>query len=1151
MSTKKLLCDNWEFSKNPIGTEYSDSLDWQAVDIPHDWLIYNTGNLYETSTGWYRRKLDINKGDERVYLRFEGVYMDSTVFVNGSFAGEWKYGYSTFEFDITDFLKDGENLISVRVDHREPNSRWYSGAGIYRRVWLKTSPPSRLISDGVYISADIDGNVTVTVETERPADVPVSELSIRNIIMDGEKEIIRTERPCCAFDRSQMPDTIIREGFSYSVNTDLFKVESPVLWDIDDPHLYTCVTELIRNGEVIDCDKNNFGFRKAEFTADEGFFLNNRHVKLHGSCEHHDLGALGAAVNPAAIRRKLEKLRIMGVNAIRTSHNMPAVELMELADEMGFLILSEAFDMWEMSKTEFDYARFFPKWVSRDVFSWVRRDRNHPSLIGWSIGNEIYDTHASERGQEVTSLLTGLVRQHDPRHNGYVTIGSNYMQGDNARKCADIVKLAGYNYGERLYEEQHKEHPDWMIYGSETASVIQSRGIYHFPLSQQVLADDDEQCSSLGNCCTGWGAKNTEYCIIADRDAKFCAGQFIWTGFDYIGEPTPYSTKNSYFGQYDTAGFPKDSAYVFRAEWTDYKKSPFVHIFPYWDFNEGQEIDVRVTSNAPKVKLFFNGEQVGEKDIDHESGQSLTLDTIIKYTNGELSAVAYDENGAEIARDTIKSFTDTAELRLTPDKRELKADGRDMIFLDISAFDKTGEFVANANNRAIVTVSGAGRLVGLDNGDSTDYEQYKGTSRRLFSGKLLAMIAAKSTPGDIFVRVSSPKLPDSMITLKAIAAEVPDGVSAIEENTERPICCENAETDIPVRKIELSGENYTFTKDRQEMSFSVKTLPEKSSYADEIEYRITTALGIDSNLGEIVSKDSGKVTVRCKGDGEFYLRALCKNGTDKYHIISAIKLTGEGIGAASFDPYQLVLGGLFTVSNGKVGNGIKHGASFHGERGWFGFENVDFGKIGSDTVTVPIFANCATPVGIKFYDGIPDEGGELIGDFSYHKKSIWLTYIPETYKLSKVLKGTHTIVIESSYGYDIEGFYFERPRKEFAELLAVDNDSIYGDKFTVETDAVTGIGNNVSLDFGEFDFTDAPPSKLVINGRSELPLNSITVIFKGETEKRMIAEFSKAEDYTERSFPVEGISGKCKVSFVFLPGSDFDFKSFRFEAGGM
>lgn len=1146
MSIKKLFCDNWEFSKNPIGTEYAENLDWQRVDIPHDWLIHNTKNLYETSTGWYRRKYEYTPDGSRIALRFEGVYMDSYVYVNGKLAGEWKYGYSTFEFEITDLLVEGNNIITVRVDHREPNSRWYSGAGIFRNVYLKKYPQTRIVPDGIYITADVSGKLTVTTETERLEDVASGDMKLRHTVMlDGEAVAV-LEKSCCACDRSCVDEYILNDNMRYTVNDDILEIEAPKLWDIDNPVLYTLVTELMLNGEVIDREENKFGFRKAEFTTDKGFFLNGRHVKLHGCCEHHDLGSLGAAINRNAIRRKLVKLREMGINAIRTSHNMPAVELMELADEMGFLIMSEAFDMWELPKTTYDYARFFPEWVGKDVASWVRRDRNHPSLIGWSIGNEIYDTHASDRGQEVTTILVNHVRKHDPRCNGYITIGSNYMQSENAQKCADIVKLAGYNYAERLYDEHHKQHPDWMIYGSETASVIQSRGIYHFPLAQSVLADDDEQCSSLGNCCTGWGAKNTEACIIPDRDAEFCAGQFIWTGFDYIGEPTPYSTKNSYFGQYDTAGFPKDSVYVFRAEWTDYKKSPFVHIFPYWDFTVGQDIDVRVTTNAPLVKLFFNGNEIASKEIDHHHGKELTLDTIIKYEKGELCAVAYDENGNEIARDVKRSFGDTAEIRLTPDKTTLKADGEDLIFVDISAYDEQGEFVANANNRVFVSVTGAGRLIGLDNGDSTDYEQYKGTSRRLFSGKLLAVIAAKTETGEISVKVSSPTLPDSTLTLEAVAAEVKEGISATMENTNREADCPDFENDIPVRKIALVGEKNVFTPDNKELTFRTEIYPANAVYGDEIEYRITTVLGIASNLAEIVSVEHGNVTVRCKGDGEFYLRALCKNGTDKYHIISVLKLTGEGLGTATFNPYELVLGGLHTVASDNIGNGIKHGAKFAYERSWFGFENVDFGAVGSDTVTFPIFANCTNAVGIKVYDGIPEQGGELIGDFTYQKKSIWLTYIPETYKLTKVLRGVHTIVFESDNGYDIEGFFFEKRAKEFAELEAVNCEKIYGDKFTVNADDVTGIGNNVVLDFGEFDFTENAPSAVVITGKSKLPMNSINILVSGETEVRIIAEFEGAEEYTERTFPVEKLSGKCKVSFTFLPGSDFDFKSFRF-----
>lgn len=1147
MSVKRLFCDGWEFAKTPLGTEYSEALAFEPVDIPHDWLIYDTGNLYETSTGWYRRTLHHEHNGLRTSLRFEGVYMDSRVYVNGVQAGEWKYGYTTFEFDITELLEEGDNLITVRVDYQEPNSRWYSGAGIYRRVWLKQYPDCHLVSDGIYISADTDGTVTVSAETERPAGKPVAGLSVQHHIYKDGVEISCVKNDCCAADISRIPEPVRREGFWYALNTDIMHVENPILWDIEAPQLYTCVTELLQDGAVIDREECGFGFRKIEFTPDHGFFLNGRHVKLHGCCEHHDLGALGAAVNSAAIRRKLAILRTMGINAIRTSHNPPAVELMEAADEMGFLILSEGFDMWEMAKTTYDYHRFFKEWAERDVASWVRRDRNHPSIIGWSIGNEIYDTHASEHGMEITSMLAGFVRQHDSRANGYVTHGSNFMQWENAQKCADILKLAGYNYAERLYDEHHAAHPDWMIYGSETSSVVQSRGIYHFPLSQEVLSDDDEQCSALGNTTMGWAAKCTEACIIPDRDREYVAGQFIWTGFDYIGEPTPYSTKNSYFGQFDTAGFAKDSAYIFQGAWTDYRKAPFVHVYPYWDFMKGQDIDIRVATNAPRAALFFNGALVAERKFDLLHGKELTLNASLPYEEGVLLAVAYDEEGNEIARDEQRSFGDAAELCLEPDKQCLKADGEDLIFVTISAKDADGNPVQNANNRVRVEVSGAGRLVGLDNGDSTDYDQYKGISRRMFSGKLLAIIAAKTEPGEIHIRAVSPQLASAEMTLTAEAAEPAKGISANQENTDRKQELLTFAEDIPVRKIDFVCESRVFTPERRIMRIRTAVYPENAAYADQIDYRVTTVLGIDSNLARILSVEDGEVTLECMGDGTFYLRALCKNGTDKYHILCAMPFKGEGLGNAFFNPYEFVRGGLFTVSGGPVHNGIDRGAGFGNTPSWFGFENVDFGKLGSDTISVPIFANCTTPVKIRIYDGIPGGGGEVIGDFTYFKPPVWMVYQAETWKLSKVLKGVHTIVMESSDGYDVAGFSFEKPVKETMELAATDYEMIYGDTFTVGADAVTNIGNNVVLDFGEFDFDKIKPAAVIITGKSALPLNSIHVCFTGDTQKRVLAEFAAAPDYTARSFALEGITGKCRVSFTFLPGSNFDFKSFRFS----
>jgi beta-galactosidase len=361
------------------------------------------------------------------------------------------------------------------------------------------------------------------------------------------------------------------------------------LWDIDSPNLYFLKSELSLNGEVIDAAETRFGFREIQFTQNDGFFLNGRRVKLCGVCQHHDTGALGAVADKDAIKRQLLLLREMGVNAIRTAHNPPAAVFMELADTMGFLVMSELTDMWQLPKTEYDYARFFDGWVEKDAASWIRRDRNCPSVIMWSVGNEIYDTHADfEAGAATLKKLMALVSEHDPDTHARVTLGSNYMPWENTQKCADIIKLIGYNYAEYLYGEHHSAHPDWLIYGSETGSTVQSRGVYHFPYSKPLLADDDMQCSALGNSSTSWGAKSVEAFLTDDRDAEFSLGQFVWTGTDYIGEPTPYQTKNSYFGHIDTAGFPKDSFYVIKSAWTDYKKAPFVHIFPYWDFSRGQ-----------------------------------------------------------------------------------------------------------------------------------------------------------------------------------------------------------------------------------------------------------------------------------------------------------------------------------------------------------------------------------------------------------------------------------------------------------------------------------------------------------------------------------------------------------------------------------
>ncbi len=955
MAEKWLWNDGWEFCKCSLDymeLEDIDECSFEPVDIPHDWLIADTQNLYEDSVGWYRKHFIWNRDPhKKVSLCFEGIYMDATIYVNGCDVGQWKYGYSTFEFDITSFIDDGENWVEVRVVHRSPNSRWYSGAGIYRNVWLKSSPTSYLITDGVYITPrKRGGRWKVETATEIYVESqPVDEIRQRIFSPDGR--MVAEEHSMIVYDPGRVGTGVVNQEM---------QIHDPVLWDIGQGNLYTLHTELLYKKKVIDKEEERFGLRTIEFSPEQGLILNGRHVKIQGVCEHHDLGCLGAAFNKAAMQRKFRLLRSMGVNAIRTSHNMPAPELMDLADEMGFLVDSEAFDMWERSKTTYDYARFFEEWSEKDVESWVRRDRNHPSLLMWSIGNEIYDTHVDEKGQEITRRLKQLVERHDPKRHAPVTIGSNYMWGENAQKCADIVKVAGYNYAERLYEEHHKAHPDWVIYGSETASVLSSRGIYHFPLEQQILTDEDGQCSALGNCTTRWGAKNCEAFLTADRDAAFSLGQFLWTGFDYIGEPTPYQTKSSYFGQLDTAGFPKDAYYICQSQWTDYRVAPMVHIFPYWDFNVGQIVDVRVCSNAPRVELFLNGESKGYCEIDHAHGKDLIGEWKIPYTPGTLKAIAYDEFGNIIAEDERHSFTDAVRLSMKADRTIIKANGRDLIFVEISVKDKKGNPVENARNRVKVEVKGAGRLVGLDNGDSTDYDQYQGVSRRLFNGKLLAVIAAKLEPGRIHIKVSGRGLVSCAQRYEAIKSFHTNGLTAARENTLQKVVAggigalEVREDEVVVRKIELSfPDGQVLTPLRPKIHVEADLYPIGAS--DNLQWRITDAAGNTSNLAEVI--ETPYETLICAhGDGEFYVRCSVKNKGTITSVMSSMELKATGFGKL---PEPEPINGLETIpvtSRDRV-----YGDTYQEtEEGIFGignnvsleFDRIDFGEEGVNSITI-------------------------------------------------------------------------------------------------------------------------------------------------------------------------------------------------------
>ena len=1124
MRNEILWNDNWSFTETECGLYdgiTSFPLNFSPVDIPHDFLIYDAENLYRSCDGWYKKTFTLPSAD-KTFLHFEGIYMDSTIYVNGKHAFQWKYGYTEFEVDITSFLQEGENEVLVKVPHRSPNSRWYSGAGIYRNVHLIQKNALHIKHNGIYISTEKNGPVfSVSVSASLSSQIE-SSTSIHHTIIDAEGAAV-------SFSKGSGEQSLI--------------IAEPHLWSLENPYLYSLKTEVYKGEKLCDSTIVNFGLRTISFTTDNGFFLNDSYVKIHGACQHHDLGCLGSAFNKAAARRQLVKLMEMGVNAVRTSHNPFPKDFLDLCDELGILVMSEFLDMWENAKTEFDYARFFNEWVEKDAESWITQGRNHPCVIMWSVGNEIHDTHAGIRGKEVMELLVSFVEKFDPRHNARATLCSNYMPWGNTQKCADVIKLIGYNYAEKYYEEHHKEHPDWIIYGSETASVVFSRGIYHFPLYRQILNDDDGQCSALGNSSTSWGAKSVEQCITDDRDAEFCLGQFIWTGWDYIGEPTPYHSKNSFFGQIDTAGFPKDSFYMFKSAWTDYKKDPFVHIFPYWDFSPGQIIDIRVCTNAPLVELFLNGKSLGKKHFDHAKDTSLTLDVSIPYEKGILTASAYDENGNLIAKTSRSSFSDPASITLKTDTQVLYADGRDLCFVEISVEDKDGNPVENAVNRMFISVEGEGRLIGLDNGDSTNFDSYKGNTMRLFSGKLLAVIASTKMPGKITLTVESEGLPVETLKLESKKTEYIQGISCNEKNSLIPFF-----TDKPVRKIELLSKENTLTLSNTEIEVEAVLYPKDAAY-NELEWRCANDAGI-TTVNASLEKTQKGVIIKAAGDGSFRLRCGCRNGKKELALISMKEFRAEGFGKASLDPYSYITGGLYTLSTGDIGTGNERGfASSRDGTSSTGFERIDFGSYGSNEMTMDIFCLDSDPFEFEVWDGnIDKEGSVFIAKLCYHKKSIWNTYQSETYTLPVRLRGIKTLSFVFNRKAHIKGFTFKKIDKEFIPISALDLDTINGDAFNIGNEAITNIGNNVSITFKDFDFTNQRPAQIEICGRTKLEKNSIQMRFTHDDGREILymAEFLQSNNFTEQYFSLPEITGRVSITFIFLPGSAFDFKQFKF-----
>lgn len=1127
-----LFNDGWQFCLCDIGTELSalPGRHWYDVELPHDWLINDTSKLYETGEGWYRRSLPCSAEQlsGRVLLNFDGVYMNSTLFVNGKEAGSWTYGYSAFEHDITDFLHEGENELLLRVSHQSPNTRWYSGAGIFRDVMLKLRPAAYIGTNGVYIHSapQPEGGWTTEVETDVVGEA--SDIRMLLEVFDPAGASMGGYGLEAHFDGGH-------EKFTASFNS-----TDPELWSVDDPMLYTLKISLYSGSELLDCVNETFGYRTAEFYPDRGFLLNGEPVKLHGVCMHHDLGALGSALNEAALARQLRIMKEMGVNAIRTSHNMPARQLVQLCDEMGLLVDSEAFDMWEKPKTEFDNHRFFTEHAERDVRSWIERDRNHPCIIMWSIGNEINDT-IDPHGLDITKRLYEYVLKYDPKGNAAPTIGSNYMGNENAQKCSDVVKLAGYNYSEYLYDEHHAKYPGWVIYGSETASAVRSRGIYRFPAELPLLTGEDCQCSSLDNSVVGWGSSAMKSWRL-DRDCPFCCGQFIWTGFDYIGEPTPYNTKNSYFGIVDTAGFPKDIYYFYQSVWVSPEQKKVLHIVPsYWDFIPGQEIDVLIYSNARDVELFLNGKSVGTHVMELETSQDMRAHFKVPFEPGVLRVVGHFADGSECS-EVLHTPSDPAAVVLTSDKETLLADGRDIAFVEISTVDVNGIPVGNARNRIRVEVSGAGRLVGLDNGDSTDYDSYKGDNRRLFSGKLLAMIESTLEPGEITVRAYSEGLENAELRLVSENCGEVSGVSVVTEN-KFPAVCRAYTGEVPARLLLPEVDVNSFDPERRSAKIRAKLLPENCTY-DDISWSVVRRNGVESNLAQVEGSGRSAV-VTAKGDGEFFVRAMVHNGAEHPQVIADIPFTAEGLGAAVRDAYSFISASTLDSSNVPT-NIIEDGAlsNFDG-RTVMTYSDIDFGKTGSQIISLSVGTCFDMPV--EVWEGTPDDG-KLICRVDFGNNGHWCGFAGQDFALAERLTGVRTISVVIDSRVIFGGFSFVPIERAYDTNWVGEADSVYGDDYRIDGRRVADIGNNVIINYERLDFGEGGSEALIISGETGNPMNQIQLRYTpaGGAQKTVLLEFQQ-DGGREQRFDIPKLSGVNDVSFVFMPGSRFDFDWFRFE----
>ena len=678
--------------------------------------------------------------------------MDSTVYMNGTQICARPYGFISYECDFTSSAKfGGSNVLAVRLNNQQPSSRWYSGSGIFRHTWLKTVNPLRVAYTGTQIStpqvsaASATVNVSVTLQNDGAA---AQSASVASSIFDNTgAQVAQGSAQATTVDAA----TTTTPGTATVTQT--ITVPNPKLWSLSSPALYSMVTTVTVGGAVVDTYTTSFGIRTFAFDANNGFTLNGQSVKLNGTCNHNDLGALGAAVNYRAIEKRLQMLKDMGVNALRTSHNPPAPEFLDIADRLGFLVMDEAFDCWDQGKNTYDYGRFFNQWGTTDIGAMVMRDRNHPSIIIWSIGNEIPDNNNATVAQ---SLISAVKAKDITR-----VIGQAFAEASPGAAVAPLEDVVGLNYAPNVYDSLHSSHPTWKFFASESSSAVRSRGIYELPVTSNILTSSTNQCSSYDNSVVSWGT-SAEGSWQAVNTRNFIAGEFIWTGFDYIGEPTPYGwpSKSSYFGAIDTAGFPKDIYYFYQSRWN--RDGPtMVHITPmdWTSWTAGQSVPVYVYSNADSVELFLNGQSLGSKTVDANPSHSGSahLEWSVPFATGTLQAKA-TKNGVVVATDAVQTAGSPAALALKPDRTTIMADGNDLSYVEIDVVDAKGVLAPQASNTIAFSVAGPGAIAGVDNGNPISHESYQGAMRSAFSGKALVIVRSTLIPGTITLRATSGSL---------------------------------------------------------------------------------------------------------------------------------------------------------------------------------------------------------------------------------------------------------------------------------------------------------------------------------------------------------------------------------------------------------